>query len=97
MGQRTSTQLPLSKKAQQTLDFQGADGFEFIWLPELIDFYGNSLHVLLIPKLLVLEGQGMLIRGPFLERPGNLPGPIRVFGDKCFLTKSFFVSFEYYM
>ena len=24
--------------------------------------------------------------GPFLERPGNLPGPISVFGDKCFLT-----------
>ena len=26
-------------------------------------------------------------RGPFLERPGNLPGPISVFGVKCFLTE----------
>ena len=26
-------------------------------------------------------------RGPFLESPGNLPGPISVFGDKCFLTE----------
>ena len=24
--------------------------------------------------------------GLFLESPGNLPGPISVFGDKCFLT-----------
>ena len=27
--------------------------------------------------------------GPFLESPGNLSGPISVFGDKCFLTNSF--------
>ena len=26
-------------------------------------------------------------RGPFLESPGNLPGPISVFGDRCFLTE----------
>ena len=26
-------------------------------------------------------------RGPFLESPGNLPGPISVFGDKFFLTE----------
>ena len=25
--------------------------------------------------------------GPFLESPGNLPGPISVFGDKCFITE----------
>ena len=25
--------------------------------------------------------------GPFLERPGNLPGPISDFGDKCFLKE----------
>ena len=25
--------------------------------------------------------------GPFLESPANLPGPISVFGDKCFLTE----------
>ena len=28
--------------------------------------------------------------GPFLESPGNLLGPISVFGDKCFLTKGKF-------
>ena len=28
-----------------------------------------------------------MTRGPFLESPGNLPGPISVFGDKCFLTE----------
>ena len=26
-------------------------------------------------------------RSPFLESPGNLSGPISVFGDKCFLTE----------
>ena len=26
-------------------------------------------------------------RGPFLESPGNLSGPISVFGDKSFLTE----------
>ena len=26
-------------------------------------------------------------RGPFLERPGNLPGPISVFGEKSYLTE----------
>ena len=26
-------------------------------------------------------------RGPFLETPGNLPGPISDFGDKCFFTE----------
>ena len=26
-------------------------------------------------------------RGSFLESPGNLPGPLSVFGDKCFLTE----------
>ena len=26
-------------------------------------------------------------RGPFIESPGNLSGPISVFGDKCFLTE----------
>ena len=26
-------------------------------------------------------------RGPFLEGPGNLPGPISDSGDKCFLTE----------
>ena len=26
-------------------------------------------------------------RGPLLESPGNLPGPISDFGDKCFLTE----------
>ena len=25
--------------------------------------------------------------GPFLESPGNLPGPISVFGEKCYLTE----------
>ena len=25
--------------------------------------------------------------GPFLESPGNIPGPISVFGEKCFLTE----------
>ena len=34
-------------------------------------------------------------RGPFLERPSNLPSPISNFGDKCLLQKSIFVSFEY--
>ena len=24
---------------------------------------------------------------PFLESPGNLPGPISDFGDKCFLAE----------
>ena len=38
-----------------------------------------------------------MTRGPFLESPGNLPGPISVFGDKCFLQKSIFVSFEYWI
>ena len=28
-----------------------------------------------------------ILRGPFLESPGNLPGLISVFGDKCFLTE----------
>ena len=28
--------------------------------------------------------------GPFLERPGNLSGPIGVFGDKCFLAEVHF-------
>ena len=31
-------------------------------------------------------------RGLFLESPGNLPGTVSVFSDKC---KSIFVSFEY--
>ena len=26
-------------------------------------------------------------RGPFLESPGNLPSPITVFGDNCFLRE----------
>ena len=26
-------------------------------------------------------------RGSFLESPGNLPGPITVFGDNCFLRE----------
>ena len=26
-------------------------------------------------------------RGPFLESPGNLPRPMSVFDDKCFLTE----------
>ena len=26
-------------------------------------------------------------RGPFLESPGNLSGPVSVFGDKYFLTE----------
>ena len=30
--------------------------------------------------------------GPFLESPGNLPGPISDFGNKCFLTE---VNFSY--
>ena len=30
------------------------------------------------------------IRNPFLESPGNLPGPISVFGDKCFLAEVHF-------
>ena len=30
------------------------------------------------------------VRGPFLESPGNLSGPISVFGDKCFLAKVHF-------
>ena len=34
-------------------------------------------------------------RGPFLESPGNLPGPVSVFGDKYFLTEVNFFSFEY--
>ena len=34
-------------------------------------------------------------KGPFLEGPGNLPGPISVLSDKCFLTEVNFVSFEY--
>ena len=25
--------------------------------------------------------------GPFLESPGNLPGPISDFGDECFSTE----------
>ena len=29
-------------------------------------------------------------RGPLLERPGNLSGPISVFGDKCFLAEGHF-------
>ena len=32
--------------------------------------------------------------GPFLESPGNLPGPKSVFGDKCFSTEVHFLSFE---
>ena len=29
-------------------------------------------------------------RGPFLESPGNLPGPISVFGDKFFWAEVYF-------
>ena len=27
------------------------------------------------------------VKTPFLESPGNKPGPLTVFGDKCFLTE----------
>ena len=41
-------------------------------------------------KIIELGGLKMGIletRGPFRESSGNLPGPISVFGDKCFLTE----------
>lgn len=31
--------------------------------------------------------------GPFLKSHGNLPGPISIFGDKCYSTEVNFVSF----
>ena len=41
----------------------------------------------------ILIGPGKLagLRGPFLERPGNLSGPLSVFSDKCFLTEITFL------
>ena len=35
----------------------------------------------------VKEVVGQQSWDPFLESPGNLPGQISVFGDKCFFTE----------
>ena len=38
----------------------------------------------------IYANRPLSLRRPFLESPGNLPGPISVFGDKCFSTKANF-------
>ena len=53
--------------------------------------YHDCVHCVIGEKTFT----NILIRGPFLESPGNLPGPISVFGDNDFSEqKSIFVSFE---
>ena len=53
-------------------------------LYDFISYLG--LSVVLKPILAALAPLSST-RGPFLESPGNLPGPVSVFGDKCFLTE----------
>ena len=47
----------------------------------------GSVDVLLVSSLTTCMTYYFGGRAPFLESPSNLPGPVSVFGDKCFLTE----------
>ena len=48
-----------------------------------------------VQSLLRTPRENLVPRGPFLKSPGNLQGPISVFGDKCFLTEANFCQLKY--
>ena len=48
---------------------------------------GVAEHVKCYPNRLKYVSPRLRTRGPFLESPGNLSGPISDFGDKCFLKE----------